>query len=192
MTRFRLIIDHCTDHLECTAARIKRSDERLTQGHRSIPATAVPPLFKEVSLIEMPLAHSGSFVVVESEVHRKRHLADQILPRFPDGGSVVDRIDPDQQQCLYFPLADAIGETLKIIDMSRSLTMGDLCVAEGLPHRSQGDIHGVNQGMNFRGLPVPRHQQAGTLVRLEVGSHLLDSIIGRWRCRSDRRSHIRG
>ena len=58
------------------AAFVDRRDERLDQRHRAVERARVAPGLEEVRFRHVPVAALGRFVVVQAEVHGRRHLAE--------------------------------------------------------------------------------------------------------------------
>ena len=115
-----------------------------------------------------------------------------MLPRLSHGGSVVDGVDPDEDQIVDASGANLVRQSTQVIDVCRSLAVGHLCVAQRLASSSERNVECVDQSMNRSRLSISRHQQARSSMRQQVCSHLLDPVVGGCRRCLHHRSHIGG
>ncbi len=116
-------------HLVCRMPTVERVDEWLLQGDRAVVGARVPPGLEVVRGIEVPVAVTGSLVGVQPPVHAQPSRArEQRLGKAEVGGSVVDRVDVEDQEGLHLArleLARKGGEVGQRVRGARHHGLGD-------------------------------------------------------------------
>ena len=147
--------------------RIEGRDERLEKRHRPVDGARVAPGLEGMGLGHLPVTALGGLVVVEPEMDAERHL---VHPggEVEVGGRGEDRVASEDHEKGDRPavhVGGEIPERRELIDRTRLHRRG---VEDRLSHVAELRVDRVREGVDGRGLVLPRDHHRGAGVRVQV------------------------
>src|ERR1035438_1219417 len=112
-------------------AVIQRRNKRLDNTYRAVISARITPRLQEVSLRNVPMAEFGSFIVIEAEVNSRLYL-EQVFGKVQIGRSVVNRIDPQDEQGINLAALNVRHQFLQRLQSVYRVCFRRLRVVNGL------------------------------------------------------------